>query len=561
MTYAQRTHYTNNYKILLLLPFFFFLLWSPTTTFAADYFVWGRVYSATPLIAGEEPQNHELSGVPAEQIVGEDLIPQVSRNLLKVKVLAASDGSELGSYVTRHDGGYLVSFTATPSSGSDIAIRFVVEEIATSKTLFESGELALSTWPTPNIRFLLIEEDLSEIGGGGAVTTMASPGHYTGIFTRVGKIELATEVDSISTRLINTTTGRATVSPVVSNQLHIPDYKDAPFGGNLFLFGGFSQYLYNPSSPPDNPTIYYKIQIENLDTSTTEYMDDPLVKTKYTVNFTTGTVDTERVTLGPNNGGGLPGCIEASKPICYELTPISSGANVFWSFPDLVALWRTGGLNGNYRLTLDEVGLANASLFDDFPDYTSLKLHLDNVAPMARIDPLQTGDPDTPRVYTPSPTDTGIGGDLMNLSSPLGSFPGDYGGSADPTCSILSLEGPLGHHYLAFKLTAYHANGFMRYWDFQYKRNDTGYQRHIGKTFDGSAMDDFGAVQVTSTETDQHGFQDRYLYLNSGYLQPGGGTDLGSCGYRFVIRATTRATDGYHYLRYRWDEDIHYIQR
>jgi hypothetical protein len=111
--------------------------------------------------------------------------------------------------------------------------------------LFESDELAVSTWPTPNIRFLLIEEDLSEISRGGAVTTMAAPGQYTGIFTRVGKIELETEEDGNITRLINTTTGRATVPPVVSDQLHIPDYKDAPFGGNLFLFGGFSQYLYN----------------------------------------------------------------------------------------------------------------------------------------------------------------------------------------------------------------------------------------------------------------------------------------------------------------------------
>jgi hypothetical protein len=227
-----------------------------------------------------------------------------------------------------------------------------------------------------------------------------------------------------------------------------------------------------------------------------------------------------------------------------------------------VALWRTGGLNGNYRLTLDQVGLANSSLFEDIPNFTSLKLYLDNVAPMARIEPLQAGDPDTPRVYTPSPVNTGIGGDLMNVSSPLGSFPDDYGGSADPTCSILSLEeDSLGHHYLAFKLTAYHDNGFLRYWDFRYKRNDIGYQRHIGKTFDGSTMVDFETVQVTSTETDQRGFQDRYLYLNNDYLQPGGGTDLGSCGYRFVIRATTRATDGYHYLRYRWDEDIHYILR
>ena len=95
----------------------------------------------------------------------------------------------------------------------------------------------------------------------------------------------------------------------------------------------------------------------------------------------------------------------------------------------------------------------------------------------------------------------------------------------------------------------------------KYRRNDTGYQIHVGKRFDGAAMVDFSSAQVSSTQTDPHGFEDKYLYLNNGYIEPGGGTTLGGCAYRFVIGAATRTTDGYHYLRWAWDEDLHYIQR
>ena len=56
---------------------------SASQALAADYFVWGRVYSATPLSSGETAPTNPLTGVPAEQIVGDNLIAQVPRNLLK----------------------------------------------------------------------------------------------------------------------------------------------------------------------------------------------------------------------------------------------------------------------------------------------------------------------------------------------------------------------------------------------------------------------------------------------------------------------------------------------
>jgi hypothetical protein len=346
--------------------------------------------------------------------------------------------------------------------------------------------------------------------------------------------------------------------------LSIPAYLDAPFGGNLYLFGAFSADLYGMSSP-----VFYRIRATRAGMPTAvTYLDDPLVKTRYTVvDFTTGEVAAERVRLGPDDDGGNPECLVDGKPVCYALTPLSSGSNTFWSFPDLLAIWHTAGLNGKYELNLEVVGLADPTKFDGV-DNTSLTLHLDNEAPVARIEPIAPGDdPATPRVYTPGPgAPEPTSNDLQ--STALGSIPASYGGSVNPVCDILNLEGDAPAKYLAFKLTAHHANGYMRYWRFAFHRNDGGYQTHVGKRYRGQQSDpseptmvDFDSPAVDSLERDEGGFENRYLYLSNSDLVYAGGTSAPSCGYRFVIDAATRATDGYYYLRWFRDEDVHYVVR
>jgi hypothetical protein len=284
-------------------------------------------------------------------------------------------------------------------------------------------------------------------------------------------------------------------------------------------------------------------------------MDDPLVKTRYTVNLTATppTVTTDRINLGPKTIGGTPNC--------YELTPLALG-NVFWSFPDLLAIWRTGELNGNYRVTLELVGLIPATDFIPVPEYTDLRVHLDNISPVARIRPLDdspSGVPpltyDTPLIYTPGPA---VPSPSTLLAAMLGA-PGDYSPSSGPVCAIMEFT----HHaqHLAFKLSAHHSNGFLRYWNFQFKRNDGGYHTLIGKTYNGVSnhMEDDAGVRIPlAAFTSGNGFQDHYLYLNPAHVDLGTGD---GCGYRFVIHAATRATDGYNYLRWSSDEDIHYLKQ
>jgi len=536
---------------VFLIAFVLMMVMLPATVDAAQYYVWGRVYCAWELPEDEEPPINPLTGVPGDQIVGENMIASFPRNLVTVRVLAASDGSELGSAIAMYDGGYFIGFTA---GAATTQVTFVVEDLATNDILMESEPEELSQWPTPNIRYLLTL-DLTEIGDGREFTECSDPLKYTGIFTRVGLIELATELGGTTHRLIDTDTGLATVPNDVASYLGIAQYQDAPLGGNIYLFGAFSEELYGMG-------MQYRIRIDNLDTGTWTYMDDPLIKTKYTVDLTTLTVTTDRVELGPDDSiDGTPR---------YTLTPLSSG-NEFWSFPDQLALWRTAGLNGNYKVTLEIADLA-ASNWCSIPDFTELRITLDNTSPSAAILPLYSGAGDTPRMYTPGDT-VPTPYDLLDSMLGTGGPGGNYGTIPNPICAVLEYAGSDDH--LAFKLTAFHDNGvttppdsdgivfdgFLRYWYFSFKRNDGSYHNIIGRQYNGAthSMEDYAGLKITTcTISSPDGFQDKYLYLNEGHV------DLGSpdgCAYRFIIRAATRTTDGYNHLRWTGDEDLHCLKK
>ena len=71
-------------------------------------------------------------------------------------------------------------------------------------------------------------------------------------------------------------------------------------------------------------------------------------------------------------------------------------------------------------------------------------------------------------------------------------------------------------------------------------------------------MVDHPGALVSSAQSSPGGFTNQFLYLDSAHLQPSG-TPVSSCAYRFLIQAATRTTDGYHYLRYRQDQDLHFV--
>jgi hypothetical protein len=460
----------------------------------------------------------------------------------------------------------------------------------TGQQLFRSNEDLLRPWggsaTDTNVRLIPIVESLVEFGAGGAITEAAPTDQYTGIFTRVGKIEVVTEVGDSTTRLIDAVSGLATVPPEIADELHTPRYLDAPFGGNLYLFGAFSRSVFEHAGP-DGP-VFYKIRIDDPTAGGTGpvYMTAPLHKTRIEVDFGDGGVDAKRVKVGPSEGlhGSPPvpttACLEGGEPVCYRLTSPFEGDNVFWTFPDLLALWPTGSLDGARQLTLEIVGHPGPETAYAFPpdgDLTTLRLELENARPEVDIQPFFAAEPETdtepepdgPRVYAPASGTPVTETDL--LPAQLGAD-SDYGDTADPRCEIMNLaEAP--NAALAFKLTAHHTDpaGYLRWWYFAFRRNDEGpLHVHIGKRYQRDlataapgAMIDYAADQVVedSTMVATDGFQDRYLYLTNSQLQPVDDGASASCGYRFVIRAATRTTDGYHYLHYAWDDDIHYLTR
>lgn len=552
-------HKQDNYKkrlpgvLLLAMVTMLLAFLLPAALDADQYYVWGRVYSSYALPDGEDFPPNPLTGVTGSQIIGDNMVPVSTRNLVRVKVLKASDLSELGSFVTVTDGSYFIDFNVP---GATVSVKYIVEELLSGEILLDSEADTLNRWTIPaaenNIRYFRVPGGLSDIASDREFAP-CPPGKYTAIFTRVGKIEVATEVENppgsgtfVTQHLIEPTTGLATVPASVATYLGIHPYEDAPLGGYLYMFGAFNSTLYSAG-------VHYRIRIDKFNEATStfvfdKYMDDDLVKTKYVVDlWPTITVTATREKLGPFTVGATDNC--------YQLTPLSTG-NTFWSFPDLLALWRTSseGLNGKYRATLEVVGLAVPADFIAAPNYTDLTMTLDNVRPVAEIQPLFATAGDTPMVYTPGPAVTS--NDL--LPALLGSTT-DYGPTANPICSIFDLTNPGDH--VAFKLKAYHDSGYMRYWYFKFRRNDTGYTTVIGKKYSGGSMVDLSPVppmKISSTQTDVKGFQDKFQYLNPGLINLG---NPDGCAYRFVIGAATRTTDGYHYLYYSSDEDLHYIRR
>jgi parallel beta-helix repeat protein len=125
--------------------------------------------------------------------------------------------------------------------------------------------------------------------------------------------------------------GLANVTTPVANALHIYQYKDAPFGGNLWLHGLFGS--------TDNSVRYYRIYAAPWSGGTPPVLadftqvTDPLSKIKYTIG-PGGLVTATLENIGPDSNG------------MYLRT--ESG---YWAHPDLKMIWNTLALpNGCYDL-------------------------------------------------------------------------------------------------------------------------------------------------------------------------------------------------------------------
>jgi len=257
--------------------------------------------------------------------------------------------------------------------------------------------------------------DLGAFGGPSGLLGGIGPMVTTGfLFNNIGTIPT-----SEITRTGNQA-GLANVSTAVANALHIYQYEDAPFGGNLWMHGLFGS--------SDSSVYYYRIYAAPWSGGAPpaladfQPVTDPLSKVKYTIG-PGGIVTSTLVNVGPDVNG------------MYLRT--ESG---YWAHPDLKLIWNTLALpNGRYDL----ICKAYNALLLEVPlpanTFSRITVHVNNQPVTATINAVR-----------------------------------DQLGVQIPECGIVPLASSMQN--LQFDITASHPGGFLRDYtlDVLYGRNRYG---------------------------------------------------------------------------------------
>lgn len=297
--------------------------------------------------------------------------------------------------------------------------------------------------------------DQGAFGGPSGLLGGVGPSVTTGfLFNNIGKIPTS-EITGTGP-----SSGLANVSPSVASALSIYPYKDAPFGGNLWIHGLFGS--------ADATVRYYRIYAAPWSGNTPpgpgdfQPVTDPLSKVKYTIG-PGGVVTASLVNVGPDANG------------MYQRT--ESG---YWAHPDLKIIWNTQALPDGrydlicraYNLLLTEVPLPANTL-------SRITVRVDNSPVEATINAVK-----------------------------------DQSGVTIPECGIIPLASATQN--LQFDFTASHPGGFLRDYtlDVLYGRNRYGgviaSDRYVG-AHDTTPPMWFGVTGVTSNSAPAHA---------SGSLQP-----------------------------------------
>jgi parallel beta-helix repeat protein len=313
---------------------------------------------------------------------------------------------------------------------------------------------------------------------------------------------LFTSVGNIPTSEITKTgvsAGLANVSPAVGSAIGIPQYKDAPFGGSLWLNGLFGS--------SDTIVSHYRLSYAkwngNVPPADADFqpINDPLSKIKYTIN-PDATVSATLESVGPNAEG------------LYRRTETG-----YWAHRDLLAVWNTQSLpDGRY----DVIG-KGYWYFTFFGSTFPLEASLAPNA-LSRI---------TLTVNNKQVT--------VAINRVL-----DQNGVEIPECGYIPLASNTQN--LRFDITASHTNGYLHSYqlDALYGRNQyagvIARDQYVG-SHDGTPPFWFGVNNVISNSAPAQA---------SGALQP-----WTSCAYQFRLSAWARTTDGFGHLFYQSFSD-HY---
>ncbi len=330
-------------------------------------------------------------------------------------------------------------------------------------------------------------------GPTGFLPGLISPVTSGFLFNNVGKIP-ASEITRSGVSI-----GLANVSSAVSSALGIYAYKDAPFGGSLWLHGLFGS--------SDTLVRYYRVYAAKWTGASAPALADfqplsvPLSKIRYIVN-PDGTVTTSLESVGPDANGLY---LRTDRP--------DSG---YWAHPDLKLIWNTRGVeDGRYDLICKGYWL-----FLGNPIEVTLPPN-----ELSRITVTVNNQPVTAQINSVR----------------------DRYGNVIAECGLIPLL--TEQENLQFQLTAFHPGGYLRDYtlDVLYGRNRYGGVITSDQYVGGHAATPpywTGVSGVVSNSAPAH---------VSGALHP-----WTTCSYQFRLRAWARTTDGFNHL-YGQTFDDHYF--
>jgi hypothetical protein len=188
--------------------------------------------------------------------------------------------------------------------------------------------------------------------------------------------------------------------------------------------------------------------------------------------------------------------------------------NVYWSFPDLLMIWRTGVRNNPHTISVILYNLTGTAVTTLTPNANStLLLHLDNVPVLAEFNRIEQ--------------QTGGGTTQTNLLT-------------NP-CDIVQLS---GNRQLFIRYTARHPNGFLKNYSFVAVSNDpaTAPISLGGATYSPPPPGPLfgtpaGGTTVTKTSAD--------------FVQ--------ACAYILRLRVRARTTNGYNYTNWHYRDKAYYV--
>lgn len=339
--------------------------------------------------------------------------------------------------------------------------------------------------------------DMGAHGGpSGLLPGLASPLTTGFLFNNIGKIPTSEITRSGSLA------GLANVTPAVASALSIYPYKDAPFGGMLWIHGLFGM--------SDSTVQYYKIFAAKWNGNTPpaagdfQPITDPLTKIKYTIT-SDGHVVSTPVQVGPNADG------------YYQRT--DSG---YWSFPDLKMIWNTLRLeNGRYDLICKGYqyrsllgGRASVSPGIILPLFGYYEVALPT-NDLSRITLLVDNSP--------------VVAELVSVR--------DRNGNVIPECGFINVA--TDRDPLQFEIKAYHTNGFLQYY---------GLSALYGRNRSGGVI---ASDQYVGAHDSSRPFWNgpNPILVNAGTAFTAGTlAPWTTCSYQFYLEAYARTTDGFNLI-------------